>query len=71
MDRKMDNCPPALRKPTPLWNRSPSTSINSQTRWTARADQINVAVHRVNIIGGENKGSIKLLVQEVAKFKVE
>jgi methyl-accepting chemotaxis protein len=35
------------------------------------ADQINVAVNRVNTISGENKGSIDILVKEIAKFKVE
>jgi methyl-accepting chemotaxis protein len=35
------------------------------------ADQINVAVTRVNEISGENKTSIDVLVQEVSKFKVE
>jgi methyl-accepting chemotaxis protein len=35
------------------------------------AEQINVAVTRVNAISGENKESIDVLVQEVAKFKVE
>ncbi|MDR0663518.1 MAG: methyl-accepting chemotaxis protein, partial [Spirochaetaceae bacterium] len=35
------------------------------------ADQINVAVTRVNTISGENKESIDMLVKEVSKFKVE
>jgi methyl-accepting chemotaxis protein len=35
------------------------------------ADQINVAVIRVNEISGQNKDSINVLVREVAKFKVE
>ncbi|MDR2020341.1 MAG: methyl-accepting chemotaxis protein [Treponema sp.] len=37
----------------------------------AGADQINVAVNRVNEISGTNKENINILVQEVAKFKVE
>ncbi|MDR3192048.1 MAG: methyl-accepting chemotaxis protein [Treponema sp.] len=35
------------------------------------AEQINVAVTRVNTISGENKENIDVLVREVAKFKVE
>ena len=35
------------------------------------ADQINVAVNRVNVISEENKESIDMLVREVSKFKVE
>jgi methyl-accepting chemotaxis protein len=35
------------------------------------AEQINVAVTRVNDISGQNKENIDVLVQEVAKFKVE
>jgi methyl-accepting chemotaxis protein len=35
------------------------------------AEQINVAVTRVNAISGHNKENIDVLVQEVAKFKVE
>jgi methyl-accepting chemotaxis protein len=35
------------------------------------ADQINVAVMKVNTISGENKESIDVLVQEVSRFKVE
>ncbi|MDR1047713.1 MAG: methyl-accepting chemotaxis protein, partial [Treponema sp.] len=35
------------------------------------ADQINVAVNRVNTISGENKENIDILVREVSKFKVE
>jgi methyl-accepting chemotaxis protein len=34
-------------------------------------EQINVAVNRVNTISGQNKANIDILVQEVAKFKVE
>jgi methyl-accepting chemotaxis protein len=35
------------------------------------ADQINIAVTRVNTISGENKENIDILVKEVARFKVE
>jgi methyl-accepting chemotaxis protein len=35
------------------------------------ADQINVAVTRVNEISGKNRENIDLLVREVSKFKVE
>jgi methyl-accepting chemotaxis protein len=35
------------------------------------ADQINVAVNRVNTISGENKNNIDILVKEVSRFKVE
>jgi len=35
------------------------------------ADQINVAVNHVNEISGKNREGIDILVQEVAKFKVE
>jgi methyl-accepting chemotaxis protein len=35
------------------------------------AEQINVAVTRVNDISGHNKKNIDVLVQEVGKFKVE
>jgi methyl-accepting chemotaxis protein len=35
------------------------------------ADEINVAVSRVNTISGENKKNIDVLVKEVSKFKVE
>jgi methyl-accepting chemotaxis protein len=34
-------------------------------------DQINIAVNRINEISANNKESIDVLVQEVAKFKVE
>jgi methyl-accepting chemotaxis protein len=35
------------------------------------ADQINVAVSRVNTISGDNKANIDILVREVSRFKVE
>jgi methyl-accepting chemotaxis protein len=35
------------------------------------ADQINVSVNHVNTISGKNKENIDVLVEEVAKFKVE
>jgi methyl-accepting chemotaxis protein len=44
---------------------------NGMNEMAVGADQINVAVDRVNDISGENKNSIDVLVQGVAKFKVE
>jgi methyl-accepting chemotaxis protein len=35
------------------------------------AEQINVAVNRVNELSGENRNNIDLLVEEVSRFKVE
>jgi methyl-accepting chemotaxis protein len=35
------------------------------------ADQINVAVNRVNELSGQNRENIDLLVQEVSRFKIE
>jgi methyl-accepting chemotaxis protein len=35
------------------------------------ANQINVAVHRVNEISSQNKENINVLVREVSRFKVE
>ncbi len=35
------------------------------------ADQINIAVHRVNELSGKNRENIDMLMREVAKFKVE
>ncbi|MDR0998510.1 MAG: methyl-accepting chemotaxis protein [Treponema sp.] len=35
------------------------------------AEQINIAVHRVNELSGENQNSINILVEEVSRFKVE
>jgi methyl-accepting chemotaxis protein len=35
------------------------------------ADQINIAVNRVNDISVENKKSIDGLAEDIAKFKVE
>jgi methyl-accepting chemotaxis protein len=35
------------------------------------ADQINVAVTRVNELSGKNKENIDILVREVSRFKVE
>ncbi|GHV86584.1 hypothetical protein AGMMS50230_21920 [Spirochaetia bacterium] len=35
------------------------------------AEQINVAVNRVNEISGKNKDNIDILVREVSRFKVE
>jgi methyl-accepting chemotaxis protein len=44
---------------------------NGMNEMASGADQINVAVNRVNEISGTNKENINILVQEVAKFKVE
>jgi methyl-accepting chemotaxis protein len=35
------------------------------------AEQINVAVHRVNELSGQNRDTIDILVREVSRFKVE
>jgi methyl-accepting chemotaxis protein len=35
------------------------------------AEQINIAVNRVNEITGDNKENIDILVKEVSRFKVE
>jgi methyl-accepting chemotaxis protein len=35
------------------------------------ADQINIAVGRVNELTGQNRENIDLLVQEVSRFKIE
>jgi methyl-accepting chemotaxis protein len=44
---------------------------NGMNEMAAGTDRINVAVNQVNAITGENKENIDILVQEVAKFKVE
>ncbi|MDR2071100.1 MAG: methyl-accepting chemotaxis protein [Treponema sp.] len=44
---------------------------NGMAEMATGADEINVAVSRVNTISGENKESINVLVQGVSKFKVE
>jgi methyl-accepting chemotaxis protein len=44
---------------------------NGMNEMAAGADQINVAVNRVNDISGQNKDNIDTLVQEVSRFKVE
>jgi methyl-accepting chemotaxis protein len=35
------------------------------------ADQVNVAIHRVNELTGQNRDNIDILVKEVSKFKIE
>ncbi|MCL1814716.1 MAG: methyl-accepting chemotaxis protein [Treponema sp.] len=40
-------------------------------KMVAGADQINIAVNRVNEISGKNKENIVILVQEVSRFRVE
>jgi methyl-accepting chemotaxis protein len=44
---------------------------NGMNEMATGADQINVAVNRVNEISGTNKESIDVLVKEVSRFKVE
>ncbi|GHU97565.1 methyl-accepting chemotaxis protein [Spirochaetia bacterium] len=44
---------------------------NGMNEMATGADQINVAVSRVNTISGDNKENIDVLVKEVSKFKVE
>jgi methyl-accepting chemotaxis protein len=44
---------------------------NGMNEMATGADEINVAVNRVNTISGQNKTSIDVLVHEVSKFKVE
>jgi methyl-accepting chemotaxis protein len=44
---------------------------NGMNEMAAGANQINVAVTRVNTISGQNKDNINVLVNEVSKFKVE
>jgi methyl-accepting chemotaxis protein len=44
---------------------------NGMNEMATGADEINVAVNRVNAISGENKSHIDVLVREVSKFKVE
>jgi methyl-accepting chemotaxis protein len=44
---------------------------NGMSEMAAGADQINIAVSRVNTISGDNRDNINVLVTEIAKFKVE
>ena len=44
---------------------------NGMNEMATGADQINIAVHRVNEISGKNKENIDVLVREVSRFKVE
>ncbi|MDR2080211.1 MAG: methyl-accepting chemotaxis protein [Treponema sp.] len=44
---------------------------NGMNEMATGADQINVAVSRVNEISGQNKENINILVREVSRFKVE
>ncbi|MDR2607100.1 MAG: methyl-accepting chemotaxis protein [Treponema sp.] len=44
---------------------------NGMNEMAVGADQINSAVNQVNSISVENKGSIDILMKEVAKFKIE
>jgi methyl-accepting chemotaxis protein len=44
---------------------------NGMNEMANGADQINIAINRVNEVSGTNKESIEVLVREVSKFKVE
>jgi methyl-accepting chemotaxis protein len=44
---------------------------NGMNEMATGAEQINVAVNRVNTISGQNKDNIDILVKEVSRFKVE
>jgi methyl-accepting chemotaxis protein len=44
---------------------------NGMNEMASGADQINVAVSRINAISNSNKENIDVLVQEVARFRVE
>jgi methyl-accepting chemotaxis protein len=44
---------------------------NGMNEMSTGADEINVAVDRVNTISGTNKDNIEVLVKEVSKFKIE
>jgi methyl-accepting chemotaxis protein len=44
---------------------------NGMNEMATGANQINVAVHRVNEISGQNRENINVLVREVSRFKVE
>ncbi|MDR2742962.1 MAG: methyl-accepting chemotaxis protein [Treponema sp.] len=44
---------------------------NGMNEMAIGADQINVAVNRVNEISGQNKENIDILVKEVSRFKVD
>jgi methyl-accepting chemotaxis protein len=45
--------------------------INGVNEIAIGAEQINIAVNRVNELSGENRNNIALLVEEVSRFKVE
>ncbi|MDR3160197.1 MAG: methyl-accepting chemotaxis protein [Spirochaetaceae bacterium] len=44
---------------------------NGMNEMSTGADEINVAVNRVNTISGTNKENIEVLVKEVSRFKIE
>jgi methyl-accepting chemotaxis protein len=44
---------------------------NGMNEMATGAEQINIAVNRVNEISGQNKENIDVLVKEVSRFKVE
>jgi methyl-accepting chemotaxis protein len=44
---------------------------NGMNEMATGAEQINIAVNRVNEISSQNKENIEVLVKEVSRFKVE
>jgi methyl-accepting chemotaxis protein len=44
---------------------------NGMNEMSSGADQISVAVARVNAISGENKENIAVLIREVSRFKID
>jgi methyl-accepting chemotaxis protein len=44
---------------------------NGMNEMSTGADEIIVAVNRVNEISGQNKENIDVLVREVSKFRIE
>ena len=44
---------------------------NGMNEMATGAEQINVAVNRVNELSGQNRDNIDVLVREVSRFRVE
>jgi methyl-accepting chemotaxis protein len=44
---------------------------NGMNEMSTGADQINIAINRVNEISGTNKNDIDRLIREVDKFRIE
>jgi methyl-accepting chemotaxis protein len=44
---------------------------NGMSEMASGADQINIAIHRVNTLSGDNRQHIHALMEEVSRFKVE